>query len=43
MRYLVEEEVEVGGVADSLGHLSVGMLVIGGEDLMGQLGEVIHI
>lgn len=36
MGYLIEEHFEVAGVADSLGHLCDGLLVVGGKDLLGE-------
>lgn len=43
MRDFVEEDFEVAGVADCLGHLGVGVLVVGGEDLLCELREVVHL
>jgi hypothetical protein len=42
MRDFIEEEFQVAGVADCVGHLSEGLGVIGGEDLLGEIAEMAH-
>ena len=42
LRYFIKDEFEVAGVADGLGHLIDGMLVIGGKDLVCEFVEMAH-
>jgi hypothetical protein len=43
MRDFIEEEFQVAGVTDCVGHLSEGLRVIGGEDLLGEFAEMAHV
>lgn len=43
MRDLIEQEFQVAGVTDCVGHLSEGLSVVGGEDLLGEFAEMAHV